>query len=199
MNDVMLQLESPDGGHFYDHEADSDLGLGRRRAVADWGADDLFDHAPRRRRSFAGAAARERRISGPQGGEGSVRHLEEVNRERTMRRLEREAAEGEHAGAVVTRIQDAPSYVADMPVDPVEAHEAIAATSERAGVESQGRRTVQIDGRPEPLPVARPRRRPERSVEERVGSRPDRIAGWAVALGGILIFMAVSTADAAPL
>jgi len=59
MHDVMPQLEIPDHGNpFYDHEADADLQLGGRRAVADWGADDLFHHTPRRRRSAASLAAR---------------------------------------------------------------------------------------------------------------------------------------------
>ena len=194
MHDVMPQLEIPDQGNpFYDHEADADLRLGGRRAVADWGADDLFHHTPRRRRSATSLAARERRLSGPVGGEGSVHHLEEVNREAAMRRFEREAAEGRpapaeaHAGAVVTRIEEAPSYVADMPVEPVEA--------ERAVTEATGRRTVAITGRPEKLPPARPhRRRPPKTVEERIGAQPDRMAAWAVGLGMLLIVLAILTA-----
>jgi hypothetical protein len=192
MHDVMPQLEIPDQGSLYDHEADADLQLGGRRNVADWGADDLFHHTPRRRRSATSLAARERRLSGPIGGEGSVHHLEEVNRQAAMRRFERESGQGRrpepaHAGAIVTRIEDAPSYVADMPVEPVEA--------ERALIEAAGRRTVEITGRPERLPLARPqRRRPPRTVEERIGSSPDRMAAWAVAMGMLLIFLAILTA-----
>jgi hypothetical protein len=37
----------------------------------------------------------------------------------------------------------------------------------------------------------RPRRRPSRRPIERVGGRPDRIAGWAVALGLLLVAVAM--------
>ena len=60
-----------------------------------------------------------------------------------------------------------------------------------------GRRTVTITGRPGAL--ASPPRRPARTVEERIGSRPDRVASWAFGMGITLILIAVSTADAAPL
>lgn len=194
MHDVMPQLEiSPDPGSLYDREADADLQLGGRRAVADWGADDLFHHTPRRRRSTTSLAARERRLSGPVGGEGSVHHLEAANREAAMRRFEREAAESRvepaapHGGAVVTRIEDAPSYVADMPVEPSEAERAVTAAA--------GRRTVAITGRPEKLPPARTgRRRPPRTVEERIGAQPDRMVAWAVGLGMLLVLLAILTA-----
>jgi hypothetical protein len=188
MHDVMPQLEIPDQGSLYDHEADAELQLGGRRKVADWGADDLFHHTPRRRRSPASLAARERRLSGPVGGEGSVHHLEEANREAAIRRFERESAErrpeAASASAVVTRIEEAPSYVADMPVEPVEAERAVSA--------AVGRRTVAITGRPEKQAALR--RRPPRTVEERIGSRPDRMAAWAVGMGMLLIFLAILTA-----
>jgi hypothetical protein len=170
MPHVMPQLQSqPEAlpGEFYDHENDADLELGgRRRSVADWGADDLFDrieHSPRRRRSAKSLAARDRRISGPMSG-----------------------------AATITRIEDAPSYPAgDAPVAPAEAHAAVA---------EAGRRTVTVTGRPQPLPARKPeRRRPPRTVEERIGHRPDRVAAWAVGLGMLLILIAVGTADAAPL
>jgi hypothetical protein len=62
-----------------------------------------------------------------------------------------------------------------------------------------GRRTVKIGGRPgeRPLPLDRPpRRRPPKTVGERVGARPDRVAMWAFALGLVLILIAVATAQA---
>jgi hypothetical protein len=61
-----------------------------------------------------------------------------------------------------------------------------------------GRRTVKIGGRPgEHLAFDRPpRRRPPKTVGERVGSRPERVAMWAFALGLILILIAVATAQA---
>jgi hypothetical protein len=63
----------------------------------------------------------------------------------------------------------------------------------RGGVE--GRRTVKIGGRPAEFHSAPARRRPARTVQERLGPRPDRIAAWAFALGILLILIAVATAN----
>lgn len=41
--------------------------------------------------------------------------------------------------------------------------------------------------------VAPRRRRPLRRPVERVGGRPDRVAGWAVALGCLLLLVAVAS------
>jgi len=55
----------------------------------------------------------------------------------------------------------------------------------------------------QPLHPARPRRqargRSPLSPAQRLGSRPDRVAAWAVGLGLTLVFVAASTAHAAPL
>jgi hypothetical protein len=63
----------------------------------------------------------------------------------------------------------------------------------RGGV--AGRRTVKIGGRPAEFygPPARARHRPPRSVHERLGPRPERIAAWAFALGLLLILIAIAT------
>ena len=55
------------------------------------------------------------------------------------------------------------------------------------------RRTIRIGGRPEgSLEATRAqRRRPPRTAHERVGPRPDRVAAWAVALGVLLILIAI--------
>ena len=45
----------------------------------------------------------------------------------------------------------------------------------------------------------RARRRPSRSVSERLGPRPDRLALWALVLAVVLIITAVATADASTL
>jgi hypothetical protein len=61
----------------------------------------------------------------------------------------------------------------------------------------EGRRTVKIAGRPEFYgPPARARQRPPRSVHERLGPRPERIAAWAFALGILLILIAIATSQA---
>jgi hypothetical protein len=179
MQNAVPQLESPPAGVVYDHETDSDLRLRRRRPVADWGADDLFHNTPRRRRSTTSTAARERRLSGPAGGE-----------------------------ATVTRIEEARSYVPDDRADEWDADRALQRIrEERAREEPEvaakiapllaaedARRTVTISGHPE-APLARSaRRRPPRTVEERMAHRPDRVAAWAVALGCLLILLAILSA-----
>jgi hypothetical protein len=67
-----------------------------------------------------------------------------------------------------------------------------------------GRPTVQIRGRGaearvDALLSDRPRRRPPRTVSERLGPRPDRVALWALLLAVVLIITAVATADASTL
>jgi hypothetical protein len=54
------------------------------------------------------------------------------------------------------------------------------------------RRTVTITGHPDRLPVPRAQRAP-RSAVERIGASPDRIVGYAVVLGFILVLIAVLT------
>lgn len=168
MHDVMPQIDAP-AREFYDFEADPELELGQHRRVADWGADDLFHHAPRRR-SLKAHAARERRLSGPMP---------------------------------VRRFEPSPGPVDESPVPAAQAAPVIEAVAERAPGFTpepvpQGRRTVTITGRPG-LAASAERRRPSRTVEERIAHRPDRVAGWAFGMGMLLILIAVSTADAAPL
>jgi hypothetical protein len=67
-----------------------------------------------------------------------------------------------------------------------------------------GRETKVITGHPgggpRPLPTVRSeRRRSPRTPAEWIGPRPERIVGWAFALGLLLILIAISTADAATL
>jgi hypothetical protein len=67
-----------------------------------------------------------------------------------------------------------------------------------------GRPTVQIRGRGaearvDALLPDRARRRPSRSVSERLGPRPDRVALWALVLAVVLIITAIATADASTL
>jgi hypothetical protein len=92
---------------------------------------------------------------------------------------------------------------------PVEAEAARPATPLRRGEHAKGtaipaRRTVEIRGRTVPAPIVPrnvevERRRPPRRAIERVGSRPDRVAMWALLMGIVLILVAVGTADASVL
>ena len=61
-----------------------------------------------------------------------------------------------------------------------------------AADEPRERRTVVISGHPGGLPMARPARPPKTAIE-RVGTRPDRIVAYAVALGFLLVLIAVLT------
>jgi hypothetical protein len=94
----------------------------------------------------------------------------------------------EHESPIEDEGDEPAEYVATQPRD-----EGVV----RGGVE--GRRTVKIGGRPAEFhgTPARARRRPPRTVHERVGHRPERIAAWAFALGILLILIAVATANAA--
>jgi hypothetical protein len=61
-----------------------------------------------------------------------------------------------------------------------------------AAAAPNGRRTIKISGHPDHLPVRRTQR-PPRTVVERLGTSPDRIAAYAVALGFLLVLIAVLT------
>jgi hypothetical protein len=56
---------------------------------------------------------------------------------------------------------------------------------------TDGRRTIVIGGHPDRLPL--PRNRPPRTAVDRIGPRPDRIVAYAVALGFLLILIAILT------
>jgi hypothetical protein len=93
-----------------------------------------------------------------------------------------------------------PEHATPAPADATPAHAPEAPIPLRA---PSRRRTVEITGRTVGAPslprlVQIDRRRPARRAAERVGSRPDRLALWAVVLGFFLIFVAVtSTSHAA--
>ena len=54
------------------------------------------------------------------------------------------------------------------------------------------RRTVIIKGQPDRLPIPRTQR-PPRTAIDRIGTSPDRIVAYAVALGFLLVLIAVLT------
>jgi hypothetical protein len=155
----------------YDHETEDPAGARRRRrAAADWGVgEELFEHMPSPRRRFTPAEP-PRRESHP--------------RERREVMIRDEVAPAPRRE--VARV-DAPRRREDAPPAPAQAGRELAVTAPRGGVE--GRRTVVI-GRQSTSPGVR-RDRPSRTVGERVGGhRPDRLAGYAVALGMLLIVIA---------
>jgi hypothetical protein len=155
---------------FYDHEQDEPRGR-RRHAVADWGvSEDAFDRMPSRR---------------------FVRRGEEP---RAQVESERRFARDEYAE--VERPVSRTIVIEREPELDAEVFEAEAAPPvEEAPVEAkpQGRRTVVIGGHPDRLPVQRVR--PPRTAVERIGPRPDRIVGYAVAMGVLLILIAILTSS----
>jgi hypothetical protein len=162
----------------FDHEQELEApARGRRRPAPDWGGDELFSSTPRRRRP----RQRVRDI-----GE---HHLYAVPAP--------EEFEFSHAGpapetphrAALELIETAELEL-PAPAEDVEAHAHVVTHTETPP--PAGRRTVTITGHPEPRVIRT--RRPAPTVDQRIGHRPDRIAGWAFALGMLLILIAILTA-----
>jgi hypothetical protein len=77
---------------------------------------------------------------------------------------------------------------------PGESRTIVLGTPEPAPEEPPARRTVVISGHPDRLPVVRTPR-PPRTAVERIGASPDRIVGYAVLLGFVLVLIAVLTTN----
>ena len=212
----------PEARAVYDHDDDEPRATGRRRRqVADWGVgEELFDGMPGRRFERRGAdhsIPRGRVDDGrrtiviteddvliedePTGEEFATRDdaLEARRQHDAVWAGDEPFAEPDDV-AGDDAAQPDPTAQADEPVaaDPYsEAAERYAAVMGdgivRGGVE--GRRTVKIGGRPAEFHSAPTRRRPARTMHERLGPRPDRIAAWAFALGILLILIAIATAS----
>ena len=190
-----------------------------RRQVADWGVgEELFDGMPGHR--FDRRRAEHRPARGgsvPRGGAADGRRTIVITENDV--RFEDEAPAEEFASredALEARRRHDEVWAGDEPFaeEPVEdpyasaveafapggrfAEEAPARSRSepdgmvRGGVE--GRRTVKIGGRPAEFHPSSARRS-SRTIHERLGPRPDRIAAWAFALGILLILIAVATAS----
>jgi hypothetical protein len=190
----------------YDHNEDEPRPARRRRQAADWGVgEELFDHMPSRRFARRGE---EHQI--PRGGAEDGRRTIVIERRDAAPVVDEpdqpadEAFASREEALRARRVHDAlwggdepfadpaAEVVADALVeDQIPAEEARTADAVRGGVE--GRRTVKIGGRPGEHYRPSERRRPSRTVHERLGPRPDRIAAWACALGFLLILIAILT------
>jgi len=189
----------------YDHEHEELRSGRRRRPVADWGVgEDAFEQMPRNRFSrTAEAPPRERRFAREdeprrpgRDGEGAREPREPGT---PAEDLPRGGVEDGRRTIRIDKPEDVPSEIAaitaDRDLDGVEESSEPLPPLEPAVGE---RRTVKIGGRPEgSLEAARYQRdrarRPPRTAHERIGARPDRLAMWAVALGLLLIVIAVLT------
>jgi hypothetical protein len=187
---------------FYDHEQDEPRGR-RRRAVADWGVgEDVFDRMPSRRFVRRGEEPRPRRDEDAPAAQ--------VRREEDVRpREDAQAPRGEQGqfARVAPREDEAPQvddwggdelYGRPAPVSQTivieresEVDEPLEEAPPVSRATTDGRRTIVIGGHPDRLPV--PRNRPPRSAVDRIGGRPDRIVAYAVALGVLLILIAILT------
>jgi hypothetical protein len=202
---------------FYDHEIEDGSLTGRRRGpVADWGVEEeLFDRMPSRRRFRSGEVTARRDNHAGELARREAHPTEAPRRDPhpRERRFVSPAAETAELELPRERTPGAPESVAPEPAAPERAApEPIAPRPEppaqpavapetpaRAEIDTldrpgTGRRTVVIRGRgAEPAATVR-RSRPPRTVGERLGPRPDRVAAWAVALGVLLILIAILTA-----
>jgi len=185
---------------FYDHE--DDAVPTREHAAADWGADEVFATVPRRRfRGERSALTLSPASSRPHVGAPAARSSE-------WRPL---PISGNHdAPAPAPRGDALADLTPSAPPPPAPAVLlssgglltsgvvlAPPATAWTEAQEPQGRRTVVVTGRPGGAPApARPytaaadRLRAPRSVSDRVGGRPDQIAGWSFGMGLLLIVVA---------
>ena len=203
----------------YDHSEDEPRPGRRRRKAADWGVgEELFDGMPSRcfaRRGDEHQIPRggvedgrrtiviERDDRVPPAPEEAARQADEAfaSREEALRARRAHDAlwGGDEPFAEATADPSADERIeAEWSSDPLPGDldsswsaGSLPAEVARGGVE--GRRTVKIGGRPGEHYRPPERRRPPRTVSERLGPRPDRIAAWACALGFLLILIAILT------
>ena len=160
----------------YDHESTE---APHRRVADDWGIDESFPRVRGRRfaRTHEGPPRARRRPVEDWGAD--------------------EAFEGTSGEEPVDEVAP-PEALAEAPT----AEESIVAEVVDAPppeVIADGRRTIRINGRPGEVSEIAPftstarRRRPPRTVEERLAGDPTRIIAWAFALGLILILIAILT------
>jgi hypothetical protein len=180
--------------------------------VADWGGDDLFTRMPRPRvvddappprfrpqqleepaapRVLALVEPPHERRTEPVGEEWEGPH----DRRRDGRTAEAAMQErAERVGLSVIEGDAEPDW------EPTVRHP-------DDGWDRTGQRPMKVltghpDGTPRPRPYETSperRRRPAKTPAEWIGARPERIMAWAFALGLLLILIAITTADAAPL
>jgi hypothetical protein len=201
----------------YDHDNEEPRPSGRRRRqVADWGVgEELFDGMPGRRFERRphqdiprGDAADGRRTIVIETGDGALpperatpSDEEFASRDEALRAREAHdelwGGDEPFADREPEPLAEAPAFDPAGDVDELELADS-APVPQADGVvrgSQEGRRTVKISGRTAEFygPPARARQRPPRSVHERLGPRPERIAAWAFALGILLILIAIAT------
>ena len=168
-----------------------------QRAADTWAGDARGATARRERRDTRGADAR--RVVGRSGcaRPGATRI---VLRGPTRREVEpwHEDDEPDFGGhMLLAEKPQVDSWMDDAPLVPGESRTIVLGTDEspepvRHEEQVKERRTVVISGHPDRVPAVRAQR-PPRSAVERIGTSPDRIVAYAVALGFLLVLIAVLT------
>jgi hypothetical protein len=176
-----------------DHE--SDERSRRRRPAADWGVgEDIFDRMPSRRFKRADRRAGHHEIVIRRADTGA--EAEWVDEGPAAEWVVEDRARDEAPRRSVARAPRRPveSWLDDDgPLVQGESRTIVLARPEpEPEPEPPGRRTIKISGHPDRLPVPRAPR-PPRTAIERIGTSPDRIAAYAVALGFLLVLIAVLT------
>jgi hypothetical protein len=176
-----------DQGVLYDHESPE---APRRRPADDWGIDESFPRVRGRRfaRAQEGPARSRRRPVEDWGADQAFGGSPRTEPERA----EFAAAAPDQAAGL-----EAAAHAAGAPTVEFAAAEVVDAPAPE--VVTDGRRTIRINGRPGELSEIAPftstaRRRPPRTVEERLAGDPTRIIAWAFVLGILLILIAILTA-----
>jgi hypothetical protein len=212
----MSHSESAIAG-FYDHEQDPKRGTGERSAP-DWGGDDLFTGTPSRRRferPARGEQLADRRRETMEHHVPVRRAATHASSSRDVTPARAEARDvarhldlgtiddvmapiGELAPAVPAdepKLADATTPAALLALDfPTPDLDAPVERDPYAEEPPAGRRTVTVTGHPDSRAM---RHRPAPTVDQRlIGSRPDRIAAYAVGMGFLLILIAFLTANA---
>jgi hypothetical protein len=171
--------------------------------IADWGGDELFTRMPRPRPVDDAPAPRFRPalvVSDPEP-KSEQRARESAPAPRPLALVEPSVEPAEHRRTGDEAIRERAERPGLAVVEPSHRFDESGSLIEP---EPAGRKSKVITGRPDgvprPLPLVRTdRSRPSRSPVEWIGARPERIVGWAFALGLLLILIAISTADAATL
>jgi hypothetical protein len=187
---------------FYDHE--SDERSRRRRPAADWGVgEDIFDRMPSRRFKPTERRAGHQEVVSRRAGTGTeavwvdegpaIAELADEPRGRFVPARDDERAVEPRGGERRTR-RPVESWLDDdaLPLVRGESRTIVLSEPEPQPQAPQERRTIKISGHPDRLPATRAQR-PPRTAVERIGASPDRIAAYAVALGFLLVLIAVLT------
>jgi hypothetical protein len=173
----MPENETRETRALYDHESSE---APRRRVADDWGIDEDFPRVRGRRfaRTHEGPPRSRRRPVEDWGADQAFEPSVEHDPKDLLKAAESARAQTEE-------------FAAAEEIEVVEAPE--------LEVVTEGRRTIRISGRPgerseiAPFTSTARRRRPPRTVEERLAGDPTRIIAWAFALGILLILIAILT------